>query len=739
IYETIVRMAQDFSLRAPLVDGQGNFGSVDGDPAAAMRYTEARMTRIAGEMLKDIDKETVDYTPNFDDTLQEPSVLPSNFPNLLVNGASGIAVGMATNIPPHNLGEVIDGSLALIDNPDITIEELMEYILAPDFPTAGIIFGMEGVRDAYRTGRGRILMRARASIEKLKNGRENIIVTEIPFQVNKSSLIEKIAELVKDKKIEGISDIRDESDRDGMRIFIELKRDTYPEVVLNQLYKHTQMQWTFGVILLALVKSVPKVLNLKAMLQHFINHRHEIVLRRTKFDLDAAEKRAHILEGLKIALDNIDEIVELIKKSKNPADAQKNLMKRFKLSEIQSKAILEMRLQRLTGLEREKIETEYKEIIKLIEKLTSILNSKQLRMEIIKDELKAIRNSYADERRTEIIQNYAEFTIEDMIAEEDMVITISHQGFIKRFPVTSYRRQHRGGRGSTGANTKEEDYIEHLFIASTHHYILFFTNTGRCYWLRVHEVPVGGKASKGRALVNVLQLAKDEKLCTFVNVKEFDPDQNIIMATRKGVVKKTPLSAYSHPRKGGINAITIREGDDLIEADITDGTQDVVLGTYYGQAIRFKETDCRPMGRTAAGVRGIRLRQDDHVVGMVVIKREATLLTVTKNGYGKRSFIKDYRITRRGGVGVITLKTTDKVGKMVTLQEVVDQDDLMIITTKGVVIRLKVSGVSVIGRNTQGVRLIKLDEGDKIADVTRVAKSEEDVNGKPGNNTSENV
>jgi len=731
IYETIVRMAQDFSLRVPLVDGQGNFGSIDGDPAAAMRYTETRMTRVAEELLKDIDKETVDFVPNFDDTLKEPSVLPSNFPNLIVNGSSGIAVGMATNIPPHNLGEVVDGLLAMIDNPDMTIPELMEYIKAPDFPTGGIIFGMEGVRDAYRTGRGRILMRARVNIEKQKNGRENIIVTEIPFQVNKSSLIEKIADLAKEKKIVGINDIRDESDRDGMRIFIELKKDAYPDVILNQLYKHTQMQWTFGVILLVLVDGAPKVLNLKSVLQHFIDHRHEVVTRKTKFELDAAEKRAHILEGLKIAIDNIDEIIDLIKKSKNPPEAQTKLMERFLLTEIQAKAILDMRLQRLTGLEREKIENEYKETIQLIEKLKSILQSKQLRMEIVKDELKAIKNTYADERRTELIADYSEFTIEDMIAEEDMVITISHQGFIKRYPVTGYRRQLRGGRGATGAHTKEEDYIEHLFIASTHHYILFFTDKGRCYWLRVHEVPLAGKASKGRAIVNVLELDKNEMLCAFVNVKEFDPDQNIIMATKRGIVKKTPLSAYSHPRRGGINAITIREDDDLIEAKLTDGTQDIVLGTYNGQAIRFKETDARPIGRTATGVIGIKLRKGDYVVGMVVIKRDATLLAVTEKGYGKRSLIRDYRVTRRGGLGIITIKTTEKVGKMITLQEVVDEDDLMIITTKGVVIRLKLKGVSIIGRNTQGVRLIRLDEGDEIADVTRVAESAEDINGTP--------
>ncbi len=740
IYDTLVRMAQTFSMRAPLVNGQGNFGSVDGDPAAAMRYTEARMTRIAEELLKDIDKETVDFAPNFDDSLQEPTVLPSNFPNLLVNGSSGIAVGMATNIPPHNLGEVIDALNALIDNPVISIADLMEHIKAPDFPTGGIIYGMDGVRDAYKTGRGRILMRARVNIEVQKNGRENIIITEIPYQVNKSSLIEKIAELVKEKKIVGITDIRDESDRDGMRIFIELKKDTYPEIILNQLYKHTQMQWTFGVILLALVNGEPKVLNLKSMLQHFINHRHEIVVKRMKFELNQAEKRAHILEGLKIAIDNIDEIIELIKKSKNPDHAKSRLIDRFSLSDIQAKAILDMRLQRLTGLEREKIEEEYREIIQLIEKLKTILQSKALRMQILKDELLVLKEKYADERRTELVKDYTEFTIEDMIAEEDMVITISHQGFIKRFPVSGYRRQHRGGRGSTGALTKEEDYVEHLFIASTHHYILFFTQKGRCHWLKVHEIPQGGKATKGRAIVNLLQKEKEDNICAFVSVKEFDSGNNIIMATRKGVVKKTPLVAYSHPRRGGINAISIREGDDLIDAQLTDGTQDIVLGTHHGQAIRFKETDVRPMGRTASGVIGVKLRKDDLVVGMVVIRREATLLVVTEKGFGKRSYIRDYRVTKRGGMGIITIKTTDKVGKMLTIQEVVEDDDLMIITQKGVVIRLKVKGVSVIGRNTQGVRLIRLDEGDEIADVTRVAKTENgfDDNGNGENGHEEN-
>ncbi len=726
IYDSIVRMAQDFSLRAPLVNGQGNFGSVDGDPAAAMRYTELKMTKIAEELLRDIDKNTVTFSPNFDDSLKEPTVLPSSFPNLLVNGASGIAVGMATNIPPHNTGEVIDSLLALIDNPVISIADLMEHVKAPDFPTGGIIYGREGAKEAYHTGRGKVIVRARANIETAPNGRESIIVTEIPYQVNKSTLIQKIAELVKDKKVEGISDIRDESDRDGMRIFIELKRDTYPEVILNQLYKHTQMQTTFGVIMLALVNGIPKVLNLKEMLGHFIEHRHHVVTRRTQYELDDAEKKAHILEGLKIAVDNIDEVVATIKKSKNPEEAKHNLIKLFKLSEIQAKSILEMRLQRLTGLERQKIEDEYREIIKLIEKLSSILQSKSLRMEIIKGELLENKAAYADDRRTEVINDYTEFTLEDMIAEEDMVITISHQGFIKRFPVSGYRRQHRGGRGATGASTKEEDFIEHLFIASTHHYILFFTEKGKCYWLKVHEIPQGGKAAKGRAIVNLLEKDKDEKICAFVNVKEFSEDQYIIMATKKGIVKKTSLKAYSHPRRGGIIAISIRDDDDLISAQLTEGVQDVVLGTHNGQAIRFNEKDVRAMGRNASGVIGIKLRTGDFVVGMVILKRDATLLVVTDKGYGKRTFTRDYRITKRGGVGIITIKTTDRIGQMVTIQEVVDDDDLMIITTQGVVIRLKLQGVSIIGRNTQGVRLIRLDDGDFIADVSRVAKTEEE-------------
>ncbi|RKY88365.1 DNA gyrase subunit A [candidate division KSB1 bacterium] len=724
VYDAMVRMVQDFSLRYPLIDGQGNFGSIDGDSAAAMRYTEARMNRMAEELLKDIEKDTVEFVPNFDDTLKEPSILPSVVPNLLINGSSGIAVGMATNIPPHNLNEIIDGLVALIDDPEITIPELMEYITAPDFPTGGIIFGKEGVREAYRTGRGRILIRAKANVETLRGDKEQIVVTEIPYQVNKSNLIEKIANLIKDKKIEGISDIRDESDRDGIRIVFELKRDSQPDVILNQLYKHSQLQSTFGVIMLALVNGVPKLLNLKEMLQHFIDHRHEVVIRRTRFELNEAEKKAHILEGLKIALDNIDAIIELIKKSATPEDAKNGLMEKFSLSEIQAKAILDMRLQRLTGLEREKIEKDYLETIKLIARLKGILESRALRMDIIKNELLELKEKYGDERRTEIIEDFSEFKIEDIIAEEDMVITISHDGFIKRFPVSGFRRQHRGGRGSIGATTKEEDFIEHLFIASTHHYILFFTDRGRCYWLKVYEIPQAGKLSRGRAIVNLIKISKGEKITAFVNVKEFDDKHYIIMATKKGIVKKTVLYAYGHPRKGGINAISIRDEDKLIGAKLTDGTQDIVLGTHNGKAIRFNESRVRAMGRTATGVKGINLAKDDYVVGMVVIKREASLLVVTDKGFGKRSSIHDYRITNRGGVGIITIKTTERVGKMITIMEVVDNDDLMIITEKGVVIRLRIADIRTTGRNTQGVRLIKIDEGDKIADVARIVKSE---------------
>jgi DNA gyrase subunit A len=735
VYDSMVRMVQDFSLRYPLVDGQGNFGSIDGDSPAAMRYTEVRLRRISDEMLRDLDKNTVDFIPNFDDSLQEPTVLPSYLPNLLVNGASGIAVGMATNIPPHNLTEIIDGIIALIKNPKLTNEKLMKYVTAPDFPTAGIIYGYEGVRSAYTTGRGRIVVRARANIETLKNSRENIIITELPYQVNKANLIEKIADLVRTGKITEISNLRDESDRDGMRVVIELKRDAQPAVVLNQLFRHTQMQSTFGVIMLALVNGIPKVMQLNEMMQHFIDHRMDVLVKRTKFELDAAERRAHILEGYIIALDNIDAVIQTIKKSKDVDTAKNNLMKKFKLSEIQAKAILDMRLQRLTGLERKKIEDEYKETIKLIEKLKGILSNEERRYSIIKEELLEIKKRYGDERKTEIVYSTEDFSLEDIIAEEDVVVTISHNGFIKRFPVSGYRRQGRGGRGVTGAGTKDDDFIEHMFIASTHQYILFFTDRGKVYWLKVHEVPEGGRAARGRSVINLLQKDKDENITAFVTVKEFSDDKYLIMATQKGTIKKTVLSAYGNVRKGGINAINLVKGDRLIEVMLTDGKNDIVLGTRNGFAIRFNEKDVRNMGRTATGVRGVRLSKDDIVVGLLVIKHQgASILVVTENGYGKRSDIKDYRITRRGGKGVITVKTTPKVGKMISLMGVVDKDELVIITTKGMVIRQAVKNLRVMGRNTQGVRVINLKDKDSIADIAKVVTEDEDVNGKNGNN-----
>jgi DNA gyrase subunit A len=731
VYDSMVRMVQDFSLRYPLVDGQGNFGSVDGDSPAAMRYTEARLARIADEMLRDLDKNTVDFINNFDESLQEPTVMPSYLPNLLINGASGIAVGMATNIPPHNISEVIDGCVALIENPKATAADLMKHVKAPDFPTGGIIYGYEGVKEALLTGRGRVVIRAKANVETLKNDRENIIITEIPYQVNKASLIEKIADLVREGKITEISNIRDESDRDGMRVVIELKRDAQPAVVLNQLFKHTQMQVTFGVIMLSLVHGVPKVLNLQEMIQHFLDHRMEVLIRRTKYELDAAEKRAHILEGYIIALDNIDEVIATIKKSKDTETAKINLMKRFKFSDIQAKAILDMRLQRLTGLERKKIEDEYKETIKLIERLRGILDNERTRKKIIKDELLILKEKYGDERRTEIIKDYKEFALEDIIAEEDVVVTISHGGFIKRFPVSGYRRQGRGGKGVTGAGTKEDDFIEHMFVASTHQYILFFTDKGRCYWLKVHEVPEGGRTARGRSVVNLLDKDKDDNITAFVAVKEFREDQYLIMATQKGTIKKTVLAAYGNVRKGGINAINLAAGDRLIEVKMTDGKNDIVIGTSHGFAIRFNEKDVRDMGRTATGVRGVRLGKGDHVVGLLVIRNDqTTVLVVTEKGFGKRSDINDYRITKRGGKGVITVKTTDKVGKLMAMMEVVDRDELVIISTQGMVIRQSVRDLRVMGRNTQGVRVIRLNEHDSIADIARVVpEDDEEING----------
>ncbi|MDP4200754.1 MAG: DNA gyrase subunit A [Bacteroidota bacterium] len=726
VYDTIVRMAQDFSMRYPLVQGQGNFGSVDGDSPAAMRYTEARMTPLAIEMLRDLEKETVDFGPNFDETLQQPLVMPAGIPNLLVNGSTGIAVGMATNIPPHNLTEVINACLAYIKNHAITSVELMKIISAPDFPTGGIIYGYDGVRDAYTTGRGRVIVRARATIETQKNDREHIVVTELPYQVNKANLIEKMAEFVRDKKLEGISDIRDESDKDGLRVVIELKRDAVAKVVLNNLYKHTQMQTTFGVIMLSLVKGVPRVLELRSMIKYYIEHRNDVVLRRTKYDLSEAEKRAHILEGYIIALDNIDAVIQTIKKSKDVDTAQKRLMAQFKLSEIQSKAILEMRLQRLTGLERDKIQAEYRDLIQLIEKLKAIIASPELQMKIIGDELAEIKKKYGDERRTEIVYDTKDFTIEDMIAEEDVVVTISHQGFIKRFPVSGYRRQGRGGKGITGAATREDDFLEHMFIASTHHYIMFFTDRGRCYWLKVHEVPEAGRTSKGRSIANLLEKPPEERITAFINVKQFDEAHFVTMVTEHGTIKKTVLSAFGNIRRAGVQAITLDTKDSLKDVRLTNGQQEIIIGTHEGMACRFNEKDVRDMGRTAAGVRGVRLDEGDHVIGMISPSRSGTtVLVVSEEGYGKRSEVSDYRLTRRGGKGVITMKATEKTGKLVAIKEVVDNDDLICVTKDGLVIRQHVAEIRVMGRNTQGVRVVRLNEGDRLAAVANVPADED--------------
>ncbi|MCS6988535.1 MAG: DNA gyrase subunit A [Chloroherpetonaceae bacterium] len=728
VYDTIVRMVQDFSLRYPLIDGQGNFGSVDGDAPAAMRYTEVRMARIAGEMLRDIDKNTVDFQPNFDDSLEEPTVLPSAIPNLLVNGSTGIAVGMATNIPPHNLSEVIDGIIAYIDNPDITVAELMKHVKAPDFPTGGIIYGYDGVKEAYETGRGRILIRAKVKIEtNEKTDRESIVITELPYQVNKAKLQEKIAELVNEKKIEGISDVRDESDRDGMRLVIMLKRDAVTQVVLNNLFKHTQMQETFGVIMLALVDGQPRVLNLKEMIRHYVRHRHDVVMRRTKFDLAEAEKRAHILEGLKIALDNLDAIIKLIRNAKDGDEARDGLMTKFKLSEIQAKAILDMRLQRLTGLERQKIEDEYREVIKLIEQLNAILASEKLQYKIIKDELKQIKKEYGDERRTEIVMKAEDFKVEDMIKDEDVVITITHNGFIKRTSVDAYRRQGRGGKGVTGAATKDDDFVEHMFIASTHQYILFFTSKGKCYWLKVYEIPEGARATRGRALTNLIEFEQGERVCAYISVREFSENQFVLMATKNGVIKKTPLSEYSNPRKTGIIAINIEKGDELIGATLTDGEHQVILAKSSGYAVRFHESEVRPMGRNATGVKGAELDKDEAVVSLVTTRHsDVTLLTVTDLGYGKRSELEEYRMTKRGANGVITLKSNEKVGNLVAMLEVKDSDDLIIITAKGIINRQHVKDIRVMGRATSGVRLIRLEEGDAVSAVARVPMEEDE-------------
>jgi DNA gyrase subunit A len=728
VYDTIVRLVQDFSMRYPLIDGQGNFGSIDGDAPAAMRYTEVRMQRIAGEMLRDIDKNTVDFQPNFDDSLEEPTVLPSAIPNLLVNGSTGIAVGMATNIPPHNLTEVIDGIIAYIDNRDITIDELMKHIKAPDFPTGGIIYGYDGVKEAYETGRGKIVIRAKVNIEtNEKTDRESIIVTELPYQVNKARLQEKIAELVNEKKIEGISDVRDESDRDGMRLVIMLKRDAVTQVVLNNLFKHTQMQETFGVIMLALVDGQPRVLNLKEMIHYYVKHRHDVIIRRTKFDLAEAEKRAHILEGLKIALDNLDAIIKLIRNAKDGDEAREGLMTKFKLSDIQAKAILDMRLQRLTGLERQKIEDEYREVIKLIEQLNAILASEKLQYKLIKDELKQVKKDYGDERRTEIVMKAEDFKVEDMIKNEDVVITITHNGFIKRTSVDSYKRQGRGGKGIAGAATKDDDFVEHMFIASTHQYILFFTSKGKCYWLKVYEIPEGGRATRGRSLSNLIEFEQGERICAYINVKEFSDSHFVLMATKNGTIKKTPLSEYANPRKTGIIAINIEQGDELIGATLTDGEHQVILAKSSGYAVRFHERDVRPMGRSATGVKGAEVDKDESVVSLVTTRHtDVTLLTVTDLGYGKRSDLEEYRMTKRGAAGVITLKSNEKVGNLVAMLEVKDSDDLIIITSNGIVNRQHVEDIRVMGRATSGVRLIRLEEGDRVSAVARVPKEDDE-------------
>ncbi|HPM31391.1 MAG TPA: DNA gyrase subunit A [Chryseolinea sp.] len=731
VYDTMVRMAQDWSLRYTLVDGQGNFGSVDGDSPAAMRYTEARLKRIAEEMLADINKETVDFQPNFDDSLTEPTVLPGKMPNLLVNGSSGIAVGMATNMAPHNLTEVVNGIHAYIDNNEITVQELMKHITAPDFPTGGIIYGYSGVQEAFLTGRGKVVMRAKAEIVTSPTGKDQIIVTEIPYMVNKAMMIEKTAALVNEKKIEGISDLRDESDRDGYRIVYDLKRDAIPNVVLNNLFKYTQLQTSFGVNNVALVKGRPQTLNLKDLIKYFVEHRHEVVIRRTKFELAEAERRAHILEGYLIALDNLDEVISLIRNSKDPDAARDGLITRFALSEIQAKAILEMRLQRLTGLERDKILQEYNEIKALIDKLNAILNDESLRMQIIKDELTEIQERYGDARRTLVVHSDDDITMEDMIPNEEMVITISNQGYTKRTLLSEYRTQGRGGIGSKGVVTKEDDFTEQLIIAHAHNYLLIFTDLGKVYWKKAYEIPEGNKTSKGRALQNLINIEQGETVRAIINIKNLSDEEYInnnfvILCTEKGVIKKTSLEAYSRPRQGGINAITIHDGDRLLNASLTNGKNHIVIAKSEGKAVHFNEADVRPMGRMAAGVRGVSLDSDsDKVIGMVCINREdANLLVVSENGYGKRSLIDDYRITKRGGKGVKTINITDKTGKLVAIKQVVDEDELMIINRSGITIRIAVSELRVMGRATQGVRLIKLNDDDRISSVEKIQNIE---------------
>ena len=733
VYFAMVRMAQDWSLRYPMVDGQGNFGSIDGDSPAAMRYTEARLKKIAEEMLADINKETVDFQLNFDDTLEEPTVLPSRIPNLLVNGASGIAVGMATNMPPHNLTEVVNATIAYIENNEVTVADLMHHVKAPDFPTGGIIYGYTGVQEAFETGRGRIVMRAKAEIELYKGERERIIVNEIPYQVNKANMIEQTAGLVNDKKIEGISEIRDESDRDGMRIVYEIKRDANASVVLNNLFKYTALQTSFSVNNIALVNGRPMMLNLKDLIRHFVDHRHEVVIRRTKFDLAEAEKRAHILEGLLIALDHLDEVIKLIRASNSPEDARVGLMDSFSLSDIQARAILDMTLRRLTGLERDKIKEEYAELMKTIDYLNLILADEVLRMQIIKDELIEIRDKFGDERRTSITHSAEDMRMEDFIVDEEVVITISHEGYIKRTALTEYRKQGRGGKGSMGSQSRDKDFIEHMLIATNHNYMLFFTETGKCFWLRVFEIPEGTRTSKGRAIQNVINIPKEENIKAYIKVvnlkdQEYLENNFIIMCTKKGTIKKTSLEAYSRPRANGINAININEGDQLLEACMTNGQSEIVMALRSGRAIRFNESTVRPMGRTATGVRGVTLANDkDEVVGMIAINNsDVTVLVVSENGYGKRTDIEDYRVTNRGGKGVKTINVTEKTGELVAIKDVTDNDDLMIINKSGIVIRIGVSDLRVMGRATQGVRLITLKGDDSIASIAKVEHEDED-------------
>jgi DNA gyrase subunit A len=745
IYDTLVRMAQDFNMRYPLVDGQGNFGSVDGDPPAAMRYTEARLTKLAEEMLADIDMDTVDFTPNYDESRMEPRVLPARVPNLLINGGNGIAVGYATSIPTHNLAEVVDGLMLVLESPEATIEQLMKKIPGPDFPTAGFIYGRQGIKDAYKTGRGLLSLRAKAVIETdERTERDRIIVTEIPYQVNKARLIEKIAELIQDKKLEGISDLRDESDRDGMRIVIELKRGEIPLIILNNLYKHTQLQTTFGVIMLALVHNRPQVLTLKQILEAFIEHRREVVVRRTAFQLRKAEERAHILEGLKIALDHLDAVIQLIRRSQSPDIARTGLMREFQLTEIQASAILDMKLQRLTQLERNKLIEEYQEILKRMEYLRSVLGSEMLVRKIIKEELLAIKEEYKDERRTQIVSEEADINVEDLIAEEEVVVTVTHAGYIKRNPVSLYRAQRRGGKGKIGMGVKDEDFVETLFTASTHDYLLFFTDAGKVFWLKVHEIPEAGRAAKGKAMVNLLALSGDEKVTATLPVKEFRDDRYVFMATRQGVIKKTELSAYSNPRQGGIIALSLDDGDKLIGVQITDGQREILLGTRQGIVIRFKEDEVRPMGRTAHGVRGITLEEGNQVIGMETITPDSTtaVLTITENGFGKRTPVSEYRLQGRGGKGIISVKTTERNGLAVGFVQVRENDEIMMMSSKGKILRCRVDKIREVGRNTQGVRVLEMEEtDDRVVGVARLAdtgdRDETAANGEPEEESGE--